>query len=93
MLCKVCCSALHKLNLARISCGLWVSTDALGMMTFEPRNLTSIAQLPKLICREWSFSRLAVSRSFGFLPPRLSYCSLSISLYTESNCISTPSTS
>ena len=61
MLCKVCCSARHKLDLARISCGLWVSIDALGMMTFEPRDLTSIAQLPKLICREWSFSRLTVS--------------------------------
>lgn len=56
MLGKVCCSALHELNLARISCRLWVSTDALGIVTFVPRNLTSIAQLPKFIRREWSFS-------------------------------------
>lgn len=62
------------------------------MMTFVPRNLTSIAQLPKFIRREWSFGRLAVSRSFGFLLPRVSYCSLSISLYTESKCIVTLST-
>jgi hypothetical protein len=53
---KVCGSALHELNLARISCGLWVSTDALGMVTFVPRNLTSIAEFPKFVGGEWEFS-------------------------------------
>lgn len=48
------------------------------MVTFVSRNRSSITELPKFVGRERSFSRLTVSRSFGFLLPRLSYCSPSI---------------